>query len=132
MFCLFTGCYYQNNFTKYLNTVRVTWKAIRNWVAKGVCPLHRDPMFVVNFIVLLFTIFFNWCDLLVRKEEANLKPIKFQLFNDKPKRASWRFIFFFKWNSASCPETNKKNSHVAFSYRYWMNNRKVSIFNSCH
>lgn len=135
MLCLFAGCYSQNNFTKYLNTVSITWKAMRNWIGKGVCPLYRDIFFIVEFIVFLFTIFSNWCDLLVRKEKKNLKPIKFQikfqLFNNKQKRAYWRF-FLMKFSLSPGDKKTPHFSHVAFSYGYWINNRKVSILKSCY
>lgn len=42
---------------------------------------YTKIMFIVDFIVLLFTAFPNRCGLLVRKEEKNPKPIKFPSFN---------------------------------------------------
>lgn len=96
MLCLFAGCYSQDNFTEYLNAVGIIWMAIRNWV-ESMSFLQSS---CVYFIVSLFTVFSNWCDLVVREEEKNLKHIKFQFFNYKPRRASWRF-FLMKFSLSS-------------------------------
>lgn len=42
---------------------------------------YTKMMFTVDFIVLLFSVFSNGCGILVRKEEKNLKPLKFLPFN---------------------------------------------------
>lgn len=42
---------------------------------------YTKIMFIVDFIVLPFTVFSNGCGLLVRKEEKNLKCIKCQSFS---------------------------------------------------